>query len=536
MDQHRSLHLSTVVAAAMASLLVGSDVLTGAEPSSVIAGRDWASVQLDAGQLSRVEQAARKWLTTVAALQRGGGWRLKYKGPWSQAARKTVIQTDQGLTIVDNRKPYSTAFTAMQFVYAWETFGDQACLDVALRTAKLYLRAQDKQGWWMHTILVNETGQPVVPEEKRLSWRRSTAMIQDHVQTGVMTLMVYLNRITGDKRYLEAARRGADLLVRAQNPNGSWSHHWNAVDLRGDSDTGSPHGGEINDGATTQSMTTLLMMFHITGDRRYLASVRRGGEWLLAAQLPAPTWGWASQYDRNNQPIWARSFEPPAVDDGSGNTYALRGMEFMYQLTGKTRYLDAGIRCVDGLKQAVARDPEGILWNYYDPKTGRPVMAARQDGKPVMRFLDTDAEARKLAKTLSGWLGGPRSLKGVGSEPRRRSLEAARRSTPQCLVRRSAGFPQPSQQADRVRSDAGRIESAIDFLAKRLATPSGEWPVFGETQIYVLLGAIRGARVAIGEIDPKSMATRINDSAHAESHAWPIANRFDTPLKPINRP
>lgn len=37
----------------------------------------------------------------------------------------------------------------------------------------------------------------------------------------------------------------------------------------------------------------------------------------------------------------------------------------------------------------------------------KPPDPAKQDGKPVMRFLDTDLEARKLAKTLSGWLGDP---------------------------------------------------------------------------------------------------------------------------------
>ena len=274
------------------------------------------------------------------------------------------------------------------------------------------------------------------------------------------------------------------------------------------------------------------MMFHVTGDRRYLDAVQRGGEWLLKAQLPAPMWGWASQYDRNNQPIWARSFEPPAVDDGSGNTYALRGMEFMYQLTGEVRYLDAGIRCVDGLKQAVARDREGILWNYYDPKTGRPVMPVQENGKRVVRFLDTDREARQLAKTLAGWLGGPRSLQGVGSEPRRRRLESARQSTLQCLATLSSGYPSQSQQADRVRSDSKPIEQSIEHLTRVLNAPDGEWSVYGETHIFVLLGAIRGARVAIGEIAPKRMRTRIDDSAHAESHVWPIVNRFDTPLKP----
>ena len=149
-----------------------------------------------------------------------------------------------------------------------------------------------------------------------------------------------------------------------------------------------------------------------------------------------------------------------------------------------------------------------------------------------MRFLDTDLEARKLAKTLSGWLGGPRSLKGVGSEPRRHRFEAARRATPLCLARLSTGHPTRSQQADRVRSDAKKINQAIEFLARRLAVSEGVWPVFGEAQIYVLLGAIRGARVAIGEIAPEPMKTRINDSAHAEPHVWPITNRFDTPLKP----
>ena len=145
--------------------------LTGAELSSVIRGRDWASIRLDARQLARAEQITRKWLTTVAELQRRGGWRLKYKAPWNQATEKTVIKTDQGLTIIDNRKPYSTAFTAMQFVYAWETFGEQALLDVALRTVSLYLQAEDKQGWWMHTIMVDDSGKPLVPEKHRVGWR-----------------------------------------------------------------------------------------------------------------------------------------------------------------------------------------------------------------------------------------------------------------------------------------------------------------------------------------------------------------------------
>lgn len=100
----------------------------------------------------------------------------------------------------------------------------------------------------------------------------------------------------------------------------------------------------------------------------------------------------------------------------------------------------------------------------------------------------------------------------------------------------ASGGPKPSQHADRVRSDKKRIDQAIEYLATRLEAPSGEWPVFGESQVYILLGAIRGARVAIGEIDAATMATRIDDSAHAESHAWPITNRFDTPLKPTANP
>ena len=232
------------------SLLVLAVLVTNldaAEPPSVIQGRNWNSVQLDERQLARAEVVTRKWLNTVAGLQRGGGWRLKYKGPWTDGVKHTVTKTEDGLTLVDNRKPYSTAFTAMQFAYAWETFGDQAYLDVALRTASLYLQAQDEQGWWMHTITVDDNGKSVVLEKHRVNWRKYTPMIQDHVQTGVITLLLYLHRLTGEKPYLDAARRGADLLVRAQNPTGSWSHHWNAIELRGDSDRGDPQAGEVND-------------------------------------------------------------------------------------------------------------------------------------------------------------------------------------------------------------------------------------------------------------------------------------------------
>ncbi len=39
-------------------------------------------------------------------------------------------------------------------------------------------------------------------------------------------LLCYLHRVTGEEQWLDAAKRAADSLVKAQNPNASWPHHW----------------------------------------------------------------------------------------------------------------------------------------------------------------------------------------------------------------------------------------------------------------------------------------------------------------------
>ena len=518
---------STAIVAACSSI----GLADAEELSSVIAGRDWRSVEVDQALLMRVERATRRWLKIVANLQQGGGWRLKHEAPWPDAPRRQrPVSGASGFTIVDNRKAYSVSRTAMQFIYAYETFGDERYLNVAKQTAELYLRSQGPDGWWMHTIFVDREGQPVIPQEHRDGWLKHHIMIQDHVQTGVIVFLVYMHRITNDKRYLAAAVKGADFLLLSQNPNGSWSHHWNAIARRGETDTGLEHGGELNDQATTEALRTLLLMYHVTGDKKYLPPIRRGGNWIVAAQMKGPTFGWAAQYDKDNNPIWARTFEPPAVDDGNGNEFALRGLRFMYQLTADKKYLDAGDRCIAWLKRAIEADKDGILWSYYDPKTGRPIMPSN-DRRREVYFLDTNLKMREKAKTLYSGQGGPRSLKGT-AKFRQARFESARRETPRCLLEIKPGRPSKGQRIDRLKSELPKIREALKRHEQRLSARSGLWPVFGGGEIYTLLNCLRNARAGIGEIPLGGMKSEIRDPAHADDHAWPVTNRYDTPLRP----
>ena len=44
-----------------------------------------------------------------------------------------------------------------------------------------------------------------------------------------------------------------------------------------------------------------------------LAAAKRGGDFLLLAQMPEPQPAWCQQYHPDMHPVWARKFEPPAI-------------------------------------------------------------------------------------------------------------------------------------------------------------------------------------------------------------------------------
>lgn len=121
-------------------------------------------------------------------------------------------------------------------------------------------------------------------------------------------------------------------------------------------------------------IVTLLDAYEISGDERYLQSAKRGGEFLLAAQMPMPQPGWAQRYGRNMQPAWARKFEPPAISGGESQE-VMQILLKLYRRTGDNRYLDAVKRALAYYLTCVRND--GRLARFYELQTNRPLYMTR---------------------------------------------------------------------------------------------------------------------------------------------------------------
>ena len=213
---------------------------------------------------------------------------------------------------------------------------------------------------------------------------------QDQVQAHAMFLLGALHRLTGDDRYLAAVKKAGEFYLAAQNPNGSWSHHFDARDGVGKNAVGQPQGGELNDAAMNDAIEAMAYIFHLTGEAEYVRAIRRAGDWLVGAQGdPVPLW--ADQYDGEDNPAWARHFEPPAYGPRA-TQLACKGLREAYRFSGDVRYLES-------IRQAVrwveANCPEGRMWCYVEPGTGRPIAS----WKRKVRYLD-DPEQLAFMKTV----------------------------------------------------------------------------------------------------------------------------------------
>ena len=80
---------------------------------------------------------------------------------------------------------------------------------------------------------------------------------------------------------------------------------------------------------------TMLAAWDVYGEKKYLASAKRCGDWLILAQMPDPQPAWAQQYDVNMHPVWDRKFEPPAIT-GSESQTVMNALLLLFRRTGES--------------------------------------------------------------------------------------------------------------------------------------------------------------------------------------------------------
>jgi len=233
-------------------------------------------------------------------------------------------QTQQIPAAYTGRDIYKLRTGAVGFFRAYEIFGDKKYLDAGLKCADAILKAQWPKGHWPWGNL----GEDFV-------------RIQDGFNNEPFWVMLYAHKLSDGKKHFESAKRCADVLLSLQRKNGGWPDQW-SFSGRSSGHTGVRDGVSFNDNATNSCFQMMVMMHHLTGDKKYIARLHNLGQFIAKANMgeTAKVAGWCEQYNDAARPVRARQYEielpyPRALTRGVGPL-----LIWLYLMDGDEAHMD----------------------------------------------------------------------------------------------------------------------------------------------------------------------------------------------------
>jgi hypothetical protein len=200
-------------------------------------------------------------------------------------------------------------------------------------------------------------------------WSVRRTAIDDDVTPGAVRALLALYDATHAPTYRAAAERGIDFLLSRQLEEGAWPlvarPRWKQMIYRDFEDLPT-----LNDGATTQTMLTLLMAARVLDRPELIAPARRAGDWIVRAQHAAPQAGWAQQYDAKGKPASARRYERIALASWE-TRYAVDALIALAVATGDASYCAPVAPAVRWLQ---ASEVSPNCWaRFYELESNRPL-------------------------------------------------------------------------------------------------------------------------------------------------------------------
>jgi hypothetical protein len=277
-----------------------------------------------------------------------------------------------------------------------------------------------------------------------------------------------------DSKVHEAVLYALDHLAAAQFPNGAWPQRFNQPPdpakfpvKKASYPPSWPrefpsanYGGyyTFNDNALADCIDVMFEAGRLYDVDRYTAAARRGGDFILLAQMPEPQPIWAQQYDVNMHPVWARKFEPPSVTGGETQG-VLRILLKVYRETGDRKYLQPFHVALDYLRRSRLQD--GRLARFYELQTNRPLYFTKEY---KLTYSDADMPTHYGFKVSDN------------SESIAREYNRLQQLSPEELSRRDE--PRPSRGKPS-RSQVEQVRSVIAALDDR-----GAWVEEGRLQYH----------------------------------------------------
>jgi hypothetical protein len=325
-------------------------------------------------------------------------------------------------------QPPGTPSMGMAFLRTFHATGDTNFFHAAEAAASALARGQLESGGWDYLIdfdpersrrWYRRQDRGEVPEAEAAARRNSTTYDDDNTQSAVRFLLAFVEAAKelpqaqiGEIR--EALDYGLHKMLEAQYPNGAWPQRYDGKPrdpakfpiqpARIPNDYPRVHPKQpyaqhytFNDDTQRDCIHTLLEAWRRTGRTEYLDAAKRGGDFILLAQLPAPQSAWAQQYNASMEPAWARAFEPPSVCTAE-SVGVIRTLIELYLETGEEKFLAPIPAAIAWFK---ASEIQPNTWaRFYELHTNKPIYGDR-DGKIYYRLEEISEERRKGYS----WLG-----------------------------------------------------------------------------------------------------------------------------------
>lgn len=319
-------------------------------------------------------------------------------------------------------QPPGTPLVGMAFLRAYEATHDECHLDAARAAAFALAHGQLESGGWDYLIEFE-------PEARKKWYRRAdigtlsaqeiskrrnvSTYDDDNTQSALRFLLAYCRTVKAsndprDHLIRDALAYGLNKMLEAQYPIGAWPQRYDGRPKRPDNfpvkpasypknetptwpDTDYKNHYTFNDNTHRDCIRTMLEAYHHTGEGRFMDAAKRGGDFIILAQMPEPQPVWAQQYNAQMEPAWARAFEPPCVT-GAESVGVLRMLMDLYLETGEQKYLKP-IPPAFAWYERSAIAPN--RWaRYYELRTNRQIFGDR-DGKIHYRLEDISAERQR---------------------------------------------------------------------------------------------------------------------------------------------
>lgn len=292
-------------------------------------------------------------------------------------------------------QPPGTPAVGAALLDAYERTGESYLLDAARAAGECLRQGQLVSGGWTDRIEFDPA------QRRRFTYRTEerheqrsfnvTTFDDDKTQSALRLLMRLDQTLEfRDAPLHEAATYALDAVLRAQFPHGGWpqgfdtfpdptEHSVRQATFPEQWSREYPGGAywrypTFNDNSLADTIDMLLLASQIYRDERYRAAARRGGDFILLAQLPDPQPAWAQQYNFQLQPAWARKFEPPAISGGESQGI-IRILLRLYEESGERKYLEPIPRALAYLKKSEIAP--GKLARFYELRTNRPLYFTR---------------------------------------------------------------------------------------------------------------------------------------------------------------